>query len=168
MTVDLSCISITKPMENIDIINGWLAELGQEAGIEDLKLNEHHLCAFRYGKDLEFTIELPPQSPIVYLYSPMAELPSENKEAFFEKLLKANFFCLETNGATFSIDERSNRIILSYGQPIDQIDNLVFKNIVGNFLETAERWKDLLNTADITENQSASEGSTNEDMGFKV
>lgn len=156
------------PMDNIDIINGWLAELGKEAGIEDLKLNEHHLCAFRYGKDLEFIIELPPESPIVYLYSPMAELPIEHRDTFFEKLLKANFFCLETNGATFSIDERSNRIILSFGQPIDQIDNLVFKNIVGNFLETAEHWKDQLNTAETDENQGTSASEIDEDIGFKV
>lgn len=153
-------------MDNIDIINGWLAELGKEAGIDGLKLNEHHLCAFRYGKELEFIIELPPESPIVYLYSPMAELPAEHRDTFFEKLLKANFFCLETNGATFSIDERSNRIIISFGQPIDQIDNLVFKNIVGNFLETAEHWKEQLNTAEA--NNEASTGNIDEDMGFKV
>lgn len=96
----------------------------------------------------------------------MAELPLEHRDTFFEKLLKANFFCLETNGATFSIDERSNRIVLSLGQLIDQIDNLVFKNIVGNFLETAEHWKEQLNTAEA--NNEASTGNIDEDMGFKV
>ena len=154
-------------MENTSIVNGWLAELGKEAGIDDLKLNEHHLCAFRYGQELEFIIELPPESPIIYMYSPMAELPAEHKEAFYEKLLKANFFCLETNGATFSIDERSNRIVLSYGQPIEQIDNLIFKNIVGNFLETAETWRELLNMAETSSPPSGSD-NFEEGVGFKV
>jgi hypothetical protein len=155
-------------MENTSIVNGWIAELGQEAGINDLKLNEHHVCAFRYGKDLEFIIELPPGSPIVYMYSPMVDVPQENKEAFFDKLLKANFFCLETNGATFSIDERSNRIVLSYGQPIDQIDNLIFKNIVGNFLETAEQWKERLRSFENAETPINLGKEVAEGIGFKV
>ena len=154
-------------MENASIVNGWLAELGKEAGISGLKLDEHNLCAFRYGGELEFVIELPHESPIVYLYSPMADIPSSNREAFFERLLRANFFCLETNGATFSIDERSHRIILSYGHPIEQADNLIFKNIVGNFLETAEKWRKALNAPENASSSDANRGPEG-DFGVKV
>ena len=157
-------------MDNNYIVNGWLKGLGTEAGIANLALNDNNLCAFQYGNDLEFIIELPPDSPILYMYSPMGSVPSENKEQLFERLLKANFFCLETHGATFSIDERSNRIILSYGHPIDQLDSLSFKNVVGNFLETAESWlTELEGTQGTVPASSESQGKDLEgNIGFKV
>ncbi|HQU08733.1 MAG TPA: CesT family type III secretion system chaperone [Opitutales bacterium] len=136
------------PMLEIDLINEWLKELALSAGIPHLKLDAHRLCALKYANKLDFVIELPDNSPLVYMYSPLINLSEvANPLPLYDRILKANFFCLDTRGATFAIDERNNRVILSYGHLIDELDSQKFQRIVGNFLETAFDWLDKLTHA---------------------
>lgn len=79
------------------------------------------------------------------MYAPIATVPETNAQALYEELLRLNFCCVETNGATFALDEDGRRICLCYVQSIDSADELSFENLVGNFLETAKKWHEHFN-----------------------
>ena len=133
-------------MDTVTLVNGFLEELGHQSGIEDLRLDDHRLCSLQYRDDVEIVIELPEQSPTVYFYAPMMPVPQQERETLFTRLLKLNFLCLETRGATLAIDEKNSRIILCYGHPVELLDFLAFENLTGNFAETARTLKTELNT----------------------
>lgn len=126
-----------------DTVNGWLKELSRKSGI-DLTLDENDACALRYGENLDCMIELPDQSSVVYFSAQIlnvAGLDTEQRATLYERLLQLNYYCLETGGATFALDTKAGRAILCYGQPIGTIDAPAFENLLGNFLETAEKWR---------------------------
>lgn len=133
-------------MNNTHLINQWLATLSDHANIPPLKLDDNGVCAIKYNHEVECVLEFPHQGDVIYFYSPMGSIPTENTTDFLKHLLKANLFCLETHGATFAIDEIHNRVILCYPQPIILLDETLFLNAINNFLEIAYIWHEKLKT----------------------
>jgi hypothetical protein len=76
-------------------------------------------------------------------------LETEQRAALYERLLQLNYYCLETGGTTFALDTKAGRVILCYGQPVQTLDAPAFESLLGNFLETAQKWQSELNKARV-------------------
>lgn len=132
----------------MDTVNKWLAELGSQVNIPGLSLNEDGMCSFRYKKDIVLYVELPEGSPSIYFNSPMIRVPDESRTELYDGLLRLNFYGLQTNGAFFSIDKRDESIVLCNGYLIDKLNSSLFMQSLSTFIETAEKWHQILNRAD--------------------
>jgi hypothetical protein len=72
----------------------------------------------------------------------IGDIPDNNREAFFKQLLISNAFGIENDGAVLGIDEKTNRVILSYTFTPYLISYDLFKVILANFISLVESWKE--------------------------
>ncbi|MBF0318676.1 MAG: CesT family type III secretion system chaperone [Nitrospirae bacterium] len=137
-----------------DSVNGWLKEISLAAGL-NAGLNDSGICGLKYKDTVDVFLEVPPTGVNMYLYSPVLRLDSDPKSdarrLLYEELLKANFLCQETKGATLSFDAQENTIVLCLNQSVEYLDELSFKNLFGNFLELALEWKKRLSDASFSQ-----------------
>jgi hypothetical protein len=126
-------------MENRVIVNGWLADLAGKYRLGKTALDGKGVCAFRYRRAMEVTIEVPADASSVFLWSPIKSADVKDPAAFYESLLALNFMTQETQGACFALDRKTRTVILNYTHPIAALDSRKFENLLGAFLETAER-----------------------------
>jgi len=121
-------------------ISSWLAAAGAEGG-HHLALGEDGHCTISFGEGLQCLVEVPaePASDIVFLYCPLAPLPADPGEqnALLRQLLEWNMFGIATAGAHLSLDPRSETIVLSFAADIDMLDAEIFKQALGDLLDTA-------------------------------
>lgn len=124
-------------------VQQWLARLGAATGLDGLQLDDNGCLALRYGEGLELMLELPEGSPVAHLYAPVLQLGGDEAGllATFRRLLALNLFALETQGATFALDEMHQRIVLQYPLVVQATDAGLFERVLGNFIETAQRWQ---------------------------
>ncbi|HSI86868.1 MAG: type III secretion system chaperone [Candidatus Methylacidiphilales bacterium] len=130
-------------------VNELLNLLAGRAGLGQLKLNDLGICTFQFGNGMHFVVELPPGTDVIYLMAPLARI-SENKDeayALYRRALKANYRGEETGGATLTLHEALNHIVLWRSAPVISLDGPVFIQMVEQFLSTAIRLAPLLDHA---------------------
>jgi len=122
-----------------------LQEVAARTGVSGLQLDEAGLCGLSYADDLELVLECPENSPLLYLYAPLAPLPDQGVKALFRQVLKANFLGLETGGASFAIHDRYNSVMLCHREAIDRLeDDYALETLLSNFIAMAGQWKKTL------------------------
>jgi hypothetical protein len=105
-----------------------------------LMLGSNGICIFKNDRNkLEFAIELPEGSDLVYFYSPICRVPYDFTEQFFERVLESNLHGIATNQACFGLDKETQNIVLTYSIAMGYIDAVSFENILFNFIKTAEK-----------------------------
>ncbi|MDR2720973.1 MAG: CesT family type III secretion system chaperone [Puniceicoccales bacterium] len=103
-----------------------------------LQLHSSGICMFKHDQsEMEFAIELPGGSDIVYFYAPICRVPYDFTEQFFEKLLENNLHGVANNQASFGLDRKTQNIVLTYSIAMGHIDAIAFENILFNFMKTA-------------------------------
>jgi hypothetical protein len=128
-------------------------------------------CAFVYDERIELSIEVFEDERSIYLYAPVATIPAENKEAFYEELLSLNNPGGELRGACLSLDKSKQSVLLWYAQPLDNLDIEGFQNMLGSFLDMADRLWNRFDTGRKTERPSGplpEDLSTTDSRGFDV
>lgn len=129
-------------MNTQQAVNHMLEEVAARTGVSGLRLNDAGLCGLSYIDDLELVLECPENSPLLYLYAPLAPLPDQGAEVLFRQILKANFLGLETGGASFAIHERYNSVMLCHREAIDLLEgNHGLEMLLSNFIAMASHWK---------------------------
>jgi hypothetical protein len=113
---------------------GWLEEA---LGADAFEYRDDGVYTLAAEDGLNVSLQLPELGDVIYLYAPMTQLPEENLEAFYARLLRMNLLCSETQGGTLALDERGNRIVLCYCANAAALDAVGFANMVGNFVEAA-------------------------------
>jgi len=127
-------------MKETDIINSYLSELGRIAEMESLELDSDGSCSFLTNDGTEITLIAPPLHGTLYLASticPVSDLGTEEKSGLMEKALQRNFLLRGTEGATLSLDDESESLILCQTQPIEEMDASRFVDLVGSFIENS-------------------------------
>jgi hypothetical protein len=130
-----------------DKIATWLSDLGTVVG-KSFRLNDEGLFVSEDAEGNEFVISVPSEeSPLVYLYSPLSDLPEKGCESFYEQLLGWNLYGLETQLATLSVDREARKVVLYYAFPIEILDAVAFVNLFDNFVESAIKVKSQVQSA---------------------
>lgn len=121
-------------------VSQWLALIGAE-GRHELALGEDGHCTIFFGEGLQCLVEMPgdPESNIVFLYCPLVPLPADLQEqnALLRQILEWNMFGIATAGAHLSLDPRSETIVLGFAADLDMLDAEIFKQSLGDLLDTA-------------------------------
>jgi hypothetical protein len=125
---------------NQKIVSEWLAAVGAETGHE-LALGEDGHCTIFFADGLQCLVEVPENSETnaVFVYSPLAPLPVDPLEqnALLRQILEWNMFGIATAGSHLSLDPRSESVMLGFAADIDMLDAGLFKEALGDFLDTA-------------------------------
>ncbi|MDR0742387.1 MAG: CesT family type III secretion system chaperone [Puniceicoccales bacterium] len=121
------------------VLDRYLQLAGTRIGSK-LFLDKNGLCVLRKENgQREYVVELPKNSEVVYLYSPICTVPYGCSEEFFEKVLELNLCGITYNQATFGLDAKTQNIVLSYTRSMEALDEVAFANILSNFMKTADR-----------------------------
>jgi hypothetical protein len=125
---------------NQKTVSEWLTIAGAEAG-HKFYLGEDGQCTIFFAEGLECLVEMPadPESHAVFVYCPIAPLPGdlEEQNALLRQILEWNMFGIATAGAHLSLDPRSETIVLGFAVDVDMLDAGLFKQALGDFLDTA-------------------------------
>jgi hypothetical protein len=140
------------------ILNGYLRAASFRVKSE-LFLDANGLCVLKENDGQEFVVELPLASEVVYFYSPVCRVPFDCTEPFFERILEMNLCSLSYNQATFGLDKKTQNIVISYTRPMGSLDEILFANVLCNFIKIAVRAKqdlaklveDLINKSSLSE-----------------
>lgn len=125
-------------------VHDFLAELGQKMGLPQLGLDEDNCCRLVFDETIPVDFEYVESDKVLHLSSAVAPLPIQNKERFYEKLLRANLFGVETGGASFALNAVDSDIILFRSCDIENLDFTDACLILENFIQAAEAWKEKL------------------------
>jgi len=129
-------------MTSQDTVNRLLAHFSEAIHINPpLSLNPTGVCAFGYGDEISIAIEVPEQSPQLYLIGTVCSRPPERGTQLlelYERLLKLNLFSGELRGANVAIDPNTEDILLCYQHPVTAIDETAFYNLLTQFTQTVE------------------------------
>lgn len=132
--------------ENIQIVTNWMKDVSATLGV-DLTMDKEGICSFQVGEDTIITLEVSADFPEVYIYSPILQIPSDNKDEMMALLIKSlelNAFQAVTRGGAIAIAPGGTLLIFCYSTPIEGIDSEMFSNILGSFFEIVGQLKQLL------------------------
>lgn len=146
-------------MNTQQAVNHMLEEVAGRTGVSGLRLNDAGLCGLSYVDDLELVLECPENSPMLYLYAPLAPLPDQGTDPLFRQILTANFLGLETGGASFAIHDRYNSVMLCHREAIDRLDGSHgLEKLLSNFISMASHWKKALQPAAVPKPHPVDDG----------
>lgn len=134
-------------MDTQKYINQLLTELGNK-----FQLNEQGLCAFKYNNQLDIILEVNEPSSRIFLYAPLLHISYLKNIRLLEELLKANYLCLETQGATFSLNNKHD-IVLCYWFTPQGLNATNLQNTLKQFISVAEKWWNILKEEGIKESE---------------
>ena len=134
-------------MDNRTIANKLVVDLGNTLTVPEMALNEQNYAALLFDNSILLNIEYDDMQERMLLYIYLGELPPQGAEPLLRQLLAANFFWYRTQGATLSLEEETNGILLSYAHQLQDLDSVTFEDICNNFVLKAEEWKKILSTS---------------------
>ena len=104
-----------------------------------LELNHENICSLVFDGKIKIEIVYNEKENLCSFVSPICPIPNNNKKEFYKKLLIANLLGNENGGAVLSIDKKKNSIILSFTFIVDTFSYSLFKTVLNNFVDIAEK-----------------------------
>ena len=129
-------------MDKRTIANQLLADFGRTLTVATLSLDEHrNSCVLAFDDELILNIEfdVPTERLVFSIY--LDELPAQGAEPLLRELLGANLYWHRTRGATLSLEEGTNGVILVFSRSLAELDGPILETIVENLLQQAEKWR---------------------------
>ena len=133
-----------------------LATLAPMLGLSDITLREDDPVCLLDIDDFEICLRYLPGSDQVLLFTVVAPLPEQGRDALYASLLDANTFFQGTQGFTLAAREDTG-VTLQGVMPLRVLDNASIGTWVQNFLNIAEQWQAVcLTSAERVEERSPS------------
>jgi hypothetical protein len=123
-----------------DAFNGLLDFLAKHLEMETPEVAEDGLCVLQIGEQ-PICIKWLPQAGNALILADLGPIPEHGREAFYERLLKANHALFETGGTALSANRDMNMVALQYMAPVELLDGQRFLKIMENFVAVAVRWR---------------------------
>lgn len=124
-------------MDNKTFANQILKGLDAVFGIK-AELGSKNLCTLTHKKTLQqYTIELPNEGNLLYLYTQLMPLPFSNREEIFEYILQLNLHGMETKGSIIAIDKMMHLLVFSKVFEIENLNENNFPKIFQEFTDAA-------------------------------
>jgi hypothetical protein len=154
-------------MNNIELVNQLLAEIGSRSGVSLGELNDAGVIGFNYKDTLAVALEVAPDQPLGCIYADFGPVWLLSRERFCYKLLAANFLGRDTAGASFAVNETERTLVLWYRFSLEALDATKLQTILNDFLNTAEKWNQRLMTA-AEEAPAAVQNDEPEPFGLRI
>ena len=111
---------------------------GKEVGIPNLELDYDNKCELCFNGKINIGIKYNEKENLCSFIGPICSIPKTDKEKFYKQLLISNAFGIENGGAVLSIEEKTNRIMLSFTFIANTFDYQLFKVVLNNFVNIVE------------------------------
>lgn len=122
-------------------IQNLLNGLGAYLGLGEITLDDEGRCSMAFDS-VVVNFESEDDGHTLLLYSDVGDppRPGDANAAFYEELLKANFFNLGTGGGTLGMDRDAGFIALAHRLPAAAITVPQLEGILERFVNLAEAW----------------------------
>ncbi len=125
--------------------NQILTSLGLTVGLPDLAFDGNGCARLLFDQRLAVDFEHDADAGSIHLYTVLGSSPAQGSgEALYRRLLEGNFFGIQTQGATLSMDAARGEIILSRSVELDTISSVDFERVIEKFLAAAGHWQEAL------------------------
>lgn len=115
-----------------------IAELANRSGIPSLKLDDHGMARLAFEQGIEVDMEEDKAEGVLHLYTHLAGIPADGREAFYAWLLEANLFCGATLGATLALDRGRGEVLLCRKIDLAATDFLYFFQCLDKLVTACE------------------------------
>jgi len=117
-----------------------LLELHSKEVAADLQLNNDGICHI-VVEDVTLSLE-EGEEDTIFLYTQIARLPDVDNEAIYCRLLQANLYGAETDGAVFALDHTGTQVILFHRFTSDALEFSSYLTLFNQFVEQTRYWID--------------------------
>lgn len=104
-----------------------------DTGIYNVKIDE-----------MKVSFATDPDVPRLVTWGEVGELPPEGREKLFRVLLESMYMGKATGGATFSIEEGTDKLIFHRIDLLDTLDVESFATMLDRFVNILEKWRGIL------------------------
>jgi hypothetical protein len=131
-------------MDNREKVNALFQSIAPDLGFQ-IVLGSNNLCNVKRKSTGEETIiELPHNDEMLYVYAVIGETPFNNREKFFEFILKLNLHGSSTGHGVIGIDIQTNKFVLSRIIPVSNLDEQLLLKAIGAFFSTVSQLREKL------------------------
>ena len=124
-----------------------IEELGQKAGISDLKLDERGSCSLLFDDAHEVEFQLDREKGQVLIWCAVGRI-GDLTEPIARLLLADSVFGAKTDGAAFGLFEPLDAIVLWQRLRWDIIDLDAFMDVLDKFLAQCGYWKEKIHAGE--------------------
>ncbi len=118
-----------------ELVDKWLAAVG------DFRLNERGVCVLESDQGSTLIVEvLQDAGDKVFFSAPIAPVGDTESESLFRFVLELNLSLLHSGGLTFALDSFSGTLLLGLAKDIEELDEVVFLNILSNVAILAQEF----------------------------
>lgn len=119
----------------------WLSQLAEELKLgEDLILDDKNQCFLMFDENMLVEMELRTNEKIFSFKANLGNVNETKVKKIYPKLLEANAQWQETNGATFGLQQYSEKVMLTQNIPTEFCDYHLFYKALEYFVNTFEYW----------------------------
>ena len=115
-----------------------IADFAQRAGLPTLALSADGTARLVVDRSHDVQIEYESTRQRLHLYTSLGAPPSEDKTAWLERLLVANFFGRDTDGATVCLDPVKREALLVLTLELDTTTPATFENALQSLVDAHE------------------------------
>ncbi|MFP8966603.1 CesT family type III secretion system chaperone [Pokkaliibacter sp. CJK22405] len=129
--------SLSSPVAKV---NQLLKELAERCGLPELALDENQVCGIQAPgteEDIVLTLFMPEPKTHLMVLAEVIELSRDNPGDLqvLYSLLQMSFPGITNRGCVFSIDERSNQLVLSYQESLEALSSELLESLIANLLQ---------------------------------
>ena len=117
----------------------YIKRFGKEIGLPNLEMNENNVCSLCFRETINVDIVYNENGDQCILASPVCSIPKNDREKFYEQLLISNNAYNENGGLILGIEEKTNRVVLSYTFIPSTFSYFMFKIVLLNFVDITEK-----------------------------
>ena len=141
-------------------IDRLIADLGKSIGLDELYFDDNDGCLLQFDDTITLLMLYEQGRDVLYLFSFVNELPSDNREKVLRRLMEANYRWSETEGATLSLNPGEDNVVMTIQLSAERLDLPQLEETIGRFIDGVERWtKYLANpTIDVVKQKQTQKG----------
>lgn len=124
-----------------EMVNDYLRRFGEAVGVSIDPLDEDGYTDVRRGS-ATVGINVLMEHGILLFLSRIMEVPKDDKESFYRRLLELNF--LVTSDGAFAVDKDRNAVYLRALRRLSGLDYEEFEDLLHTIATVADEWDDRL------------------------
>lgn len=122
------------------MLDAYMQRLAQEMEVDLSSLKTATSGVYTIPVDQQTSVKITELPGFVTIDAVIATCPTKSTEEFYTNVLLGNLMGQGTGGATLSLNEQGNLLMLSHSLE-NNIDYKAFKDVLEDFLNTIDLWR---------------------------